>query len=65
MKEKPGLREIASILHRELNRRFESILDPQAPVFDPLYVNATFLDPSYRIVLTSAQDEAAKCDILR
>ena len=65
MKEKPGLHKIASTLHRELNRRLESILDPQAPVFDPIYVKATFLDPRYRIVLTSAQVEAAKSDILR
>ena len=67
MKEKPGLREIASTLHQELNQRFESILDPQTPVFDPIYVKLHFLTQlgTELYSLTSAQIEAAKSDILR
>ena len=65
MKERPGPREIASTLHRELTRRFQKALDPRDAAFDPVYVKATFLDPRYRIVLSSTQVEAAKTDILR
>ena len=58
MKERPGLHETVSTLHRELTRQFESNLYPQAPVFDPINDKATLLDPRYRIVLSSAKVEA-------
>ena len=64
MKEKPGLRAIASTLLRELTRRFQKVLDPQTPACDPVYIKGTFLDPRYRILLSSTQVAAAKSDIL-
>ena len=45
MKEKPGLREIASLLQKELSDRFQKVLVPTSFNFDPIFVAATALDP--------------------
>ena len=65
MKEKPGIRQIATTLQRELLSRFDKVLNPSCALFDPVYVEATLLDPRYRIVLTPDQLEAAKVQLLQ
>ena len=64
-KERPGVRQIANLLHQELGTRFEKVLQPGCPVFCPLYIQATLLDPQYRILLSEEQVQAAKLHVLR
>ena len=65
MKEKPGLREIASLLQRELSDRFQKVLVPTSFNFDPVYFAATVLAPQYRILLNEEQQKHAKAHIIR
>ena len=65
MKDRPGLRQVASTLLKALVQRFMKIMDPQACDFDPIYAEATFLDPRYKILLSTAQLQAAMCGVLR
>lgn len=64
MKEKPGMRQIATVLQQELSNRFDKVLNPSCALFDPVYVQATLLDPRFKIVLTPDQLEAAKVQLL-
>ena len=64
MKEKPGIRQIATILQRELSSRFEKLMKPSCVSFEPVYIEATLLDPRFKIVLTRDQQEAAKLQLL-
>ena len=65
MKEKPGLREIASLLQKELSDRFQKVLVPTDFNFDPIFVAATALDPRYRVLLNEEQLRHAKVYIMR
>jgi len=67
MKGRPGLRQGASTLLKALVQRFMkvNIMDPQARDFDPIYAEATFLDPRHKILLSTAQLQAAMCGVLR
>ena len=65
MKEKPGVRTLATVLQQELMRRFEKVLSPGCASFEPVYVEATLLDPRFKIVLNYEQLEAAKLQLLR
>ena len=65
MKEKPGVRTLATVLQQELSHRFEKILSPTCASFEPVYVEATLLDPRFKIVLNDEQLEAAKLQLLR
>ena len=64
-KEKAGIRQIANVLHQELVMRFEKVLQPGSPSFCPIYVEATLLDPRYRIILSEEQVQVAKVQILK
>ena len=64
MKEKPGIRQISTVLQRELSSRFEKVLQPSCYSFEPVYVEATLLDPRFKIVRTPDQFEAAKLQLL-
>lgn len=64
MKERPGIRHIATVLHHELSSSFEKVLNPSSSTFEPVYVEATLLDPRYKIILTPDQLEAAKLQLL-
>ena len=48
-----GLSTVTNILKEEMERRFTMFQDPHEKSFKTLYVVATFLDPRYRIVLSS------------
>ena len=63
MKDKPGVRVIACKLQQELTSRFEKVLNPSSGSFDPIYVEATLLDPKYKI-LRNRHQEAAKAQLL-
>lgn len=63
MKDKPGVQVIACKLQQELTSRFE-VLNPSSGSFDPIYVEATLLDPKYKILLNRHQEEAAKALLL-
>ncbi len=65
MKEKVGVRVIATMLQRELDTRFEKVLQPSSASFDPIYLESTLLDPRYRILLSPEQLQAAKSQVLR
>ena len=65
MKEKPGLREIASLLQKELSDRFQNVLVPTSFNFDPIFVAATALDRRYRVLLNEEQLRHAKIHIMR
>ena len=65
MREKVGVRVVATVLQKELERRFEKVLQPSSASFDPIYLEATLLDPKYKIVLTHEQLEAVKGQVLR
>ena len=41
------------------------VMDPQARDFDPIYAEATFLDPRHKILRPAAQLQAAMCGVLR
>ena len=56
MKDRPGLRQVVSILLKALVQQFMKITNPQACDFDPIYAEATFLDPRYK--------QAATCGVL-
>lgn len=45
---------------RDLNKRFRKMQDAQSVDFDPLYVAGTFLDPRYKLILSSEQMKVAK-----
>ena len=47
-KDKAGIWQIANVLHQELAVRFEKVLQPGSPLFCPIYVEATLLDPQRR-----------------
>lgn len=64
MKEKAGVRVIATILHRELMDRCEKILKPSSVAFHPIYLESTLLDPKYKIVLNHEQLQAAKSQLI-
>lgn len=64
MKDKPGVRVIACKLQQELTSRFEKVLNPSSGSFDPIYIEATLLDPKYKILLNRHQEEAAKAQLL-
>ena len=65
MKEIPGLRQLASVLQKELDHRFLTVLNPQFTGFNPLYVMATALDPRYSILLNTEQLRCAKAELFR
>ena len=65
MKDRPGLRQVVSILLKALVQQFMKITNPQACDFDPIYAEATFLDPRHKILLSAAQLQAAMCGLLR
>ena len=65
MKEKPGLREIASLLQKELFDQFQKVLVPTSFNFDPIFVVATALDPRYRVLLHEEQLRHAKVYIMQ
>ena len=65
MKEIPGVRQVASVLQRELSLRFANVLQPQVAGFNPVFVKATLLDPRYCILLDKKQLEHAKTELLR
>ncbi len=65
MKEVPGVRQVASVLQRELSLRFTTVLQPHTAGFNPLYVKATVLDPRYYILLDKDQLRCAKTELLR
>lgn len=64
MQLRQGTVSIARTMKQELERRFQSFLDPNDPDFKPIYVVATSLDLRYRIVLSTDQIKLAK-DFLR
>ena len=59
------MRQVASVLQRELSLRFANVLQPQVAGFNPLYVKATALDPRYYILLDKEQLQHAKTELLR
>lgn len=59
------MRVVAATLLQELENRFEKVLQPSSVSFDPIYLEATLLDPKYKILLSPEQLEAAKAQILR
>ena len=67
MKGRPGLRQVASTLLKVFVQRFMKVdvMDPQARDFDPIYAEATFLDPRHKILRPAAQLQAAMCGLLR
>lgn len=65
MKEKAGVRGIATILLRELTNCFDRILKPSSVSFDPIYLALTYLDPKFKILLNREQLDAATSYILR
>lgn len=65
MKDKVGVRVIATTLQQELAYRFEKVLQPSSASFDPIYLESTLLDPKYKILLDNEQLEAAKAQVLR
>ena len=52
-----GLSTVTNILKEEMERRFTMFQDPHEKSFKTLYVVATFLDPRYRIVLSSLMNK--------
>ena len=60
MGQKPGLAKVSSCMLQNLKKRFRKLQDTQCVDFDPLYVAGTFLDPCYRLILSSEQVQAAK-----
>ena len=64
MKDKPGVRAIASLLQQEMTTHFEKVLNPSSGSFDPIYVESTLLDLKYKILLNRHQLEAAKAQVL-
>ena len=60
MKDKVGVRVIATTLQQELAYHFEKVLQPSSASFDPIYLESTLLDPNYKILLDNQQLEAAK-----
>jgi len=63
MSQKPGLAAISNCLLQDL-KWFKKVKDTQTVDFDPLYVAGTFLDPRYKLLLASEQNEEAKNLIL-
>lgn len=55
MKDKPGIKHVVTVLQQELSDRFDKALHPSCALFEPIYVEATFLDPRYKIVLSASQ----------
>ena len=51
---------IAKKMLQRLKQRFEYATDTSAAKFDPLFVTAIFLNPSYRDILTDTQTKTAK-----
>jgi len=65
MKGQRGLGGAVTLLRSELKRRFDKILNPKAPDYEPIFVLATALDPRYKVVLNTEQVASAKTEILR
>ena len=65
MKEKAGLRLIASILQQELMDCYAKFFQPKSTSFDPIYLEATLLNPKYKILLDCEQLAAAKARLLQ
>ncbi len=65
MKKVPGVRQVASVIQRELSHRFATVLQPHIAGFNPLNVKATLLDPRYYILLGKEQLKWAKMEILQ
>ena len=57
--------QVATAMQRELEQRFEYIINPLATNFDPLFVMCTFLHPGYKDILSDDQEAAAKCHLLK
>lgn len=64
-KGKSGLRQVATLLQKELATRFTKLQDPKSVHFDPIHTMATFLDPRYRLLLNMHQTESAKNGIMK
>ena len=64
MKDQRGLGGAVALLRSELKRRFDKILNPKAPDYEPIFVLATALDPRYKVVLNTEQLTSAKTEIL-
>lgn len=62
---KGSLLGCAEDIKAEVNKRFEKYLDPKNEHFDPIYVSATYLDPSVALILDEAQINAAKTYLLK
>ena len=60
MKLLQGIGTVSSIMAHELDRRFNSFLDPKNDSFNPIYVVATSLDLRYKVVLSTDQLKYAK-----
>lgn len=60
MTQTSGLIALSQKTLDDLNRRFRFVSDPFADNFDPLYVAATLINPSYRGLLDYAQVQQAK-----
>ena len=58
-----GISQIANTMLCELVRRFRYATDPTASDFDPLYVTSTFLNPSFRFILSKNQIASARAHI--
>lgn len=64
MKKKPGMSMASTKLLLELEHRFASYTDLANPDFNPVYIVTTSLDLRYRLVLSEAQRNKAKSEIL-
>jgi len=59
------LRQVATLLQKELGTRLAKVQDPKSVHFDPIHTMATFLDPRYRLLLNKNQTESARNTILK
>jgi hypothetical protein len=59
MQTKPGLNSIGTTLKKELEKRFQSYIDPEHLDFKTIYVVSTSLDLRYRFLLNDKQLKVA------
>lgn len=57
--------DCAKVLKTEMTNRFSKYLNPADNNFDPLFVSATFLDPSATLMLDASQQRAAEDLLLK
>lgn len=52
-------------MQHQLKRRFEYVTNPSTILFDPLFVEGTFLHPGYREILDDKQLSSAKAQLIK